>query len=80
MSHITLISEPIDDNHATAKAYVDSLSESERTRRELFSIMNEQDHDLNDNNLTNIDLATVTRNTTSDNELANKNFLTIIWE
>ena len=36
ITHITLNSEPTDDKHVTAKAYVDSLSENKRNRRDFF--------------------------------------------
>ena len=57
------------------KNYVDSLHESGRNRRELSSVFNDQDIEIDNNKLTNLDSATVNRNPTSDNELANKNYI-----
>ena len=55
------------------KSYVDSLHESSRNRRDLSSVLNDQDNEFYNNNLTNLDSVTVNRNPSSDNELSNKN-------
>ena len=54
ISKITIILEPTDDNRATTKSYVDSVSRSNRIRRNSFMVMNDQGNDFNDNNLSNI--------------------------
>ena len=50
ISHILLISEPTNNNHAVTKAYVDSLSENDRNRRDLSKVHNDQDNELENNN------------------------------
>ena len=57
------------------KSYVNSLYESSRNRRDLSSALNDQDNDFDNNKLTNLDIVTVNRNPSSDNELANENYI-----
>ena len=67
------------------KPYIDSFhEENERSRRDLGIdfydessnlVKNNQDNDLNDNKLTNLDSLSINREPTSDNELANKNYI-----
>ena len=57
------------------KLYVDSLHEISRNRRDLSSVFNDQDNELDNNKLTNVDSITVKRNPTSDNEVANKKYI-----
>ena len=54
------------------KNYVDSLHESSRKRRDLSSVLNDQDNEFDNNKLTNLESITVNRDPSSDNELANK--------
>ena len=75
--------QAVNDNQVITKAYVDQFyDDNERNRRdvglsfyneEVDLVKNNQDNHLNDNKLTNIDSITVSRNLTSENELANKN-------
>ena len=72
ISHITINYEPIDDNHIVHKAYVDSLSENERSRRDLSRVFNDQDNEFDNNRPKNLDSITVNRNPTLDDKLSNK--------
>ena len=54
------------------KSNVDSLHESSRRRRDLSSVLNDQDNEFDNNKVTNLDSVTVNRNPSSDNELSNK--------
>ena len=54
------------------KIYVDSLRESSRNRRDLSTVFNDQDNEIDNNKLINRDSITVNRNPSSDNELANR--------
>ena len=57
-------------------AYIDSLSENDRNRRDFSTVFNDQDNEFDSINLTNLDSITlVDRNPGSDNELANKNYV-----
>ena len=58
-----------------SKNYVDCLHESSRNRRDLSSVFNDQDNELDNNKLTNLDSVTVNRDPSSDNELANKKYI-----
>ena len=57
------------------KSYVDSLHESSRTRRDLSSVLNDQDNEIDNFKLTSLDSITVNRDLYLDNELADKKFL-----
>ena len=54
------------------KSYVDSLHESSWNRRGLSSVFNDQDIEFDNNNLTNSDSVSVSRNPNLDNELSIK--------
>ena len=54
-------------------SYVDGLHEINRNRRDLSSVFNDQDKEVDNNNKTNLDSVNVNRNPTSDNEVSNKN-------
>ena len=56
------------------KSYVDSLHESNRNRRDLSLVFNDQGNDFDNNNLTNLDSTTVIRDASLDNEIANKKY------
>ena len=56
-------------------SFIDGLHEINRNRRDLSSVFNDQDNEFDNNKLTNSDSVTVSRNPTSDNELANKNHI-----
>ena len=56
-------------------SYIDELHEINRNRRDLSSVFNDQDNEFDNNKLTNLDSVTVSRNPTSDNELANKKYI-----
>ena len=57
------------------KSYVDSLHEINRNRRDLSSVFNDQDNEIDKNELTNLDSITVNRNPNLDNELAIKIYI-----
>ena len=57
------------------KSYVDSSHESSRNRRDLSSVFDDQDNEIDKNKLTNLDSVTVNRNPTTDNELSNKKYV-----
>ena len=52
------------------QSFVDSLHESSRSRRQLSSVFNDQDFEIDNNKLTNLDSVSVSRNPSFDNELA----------
>ena len=56
------------------KSYVDSLHESNRNRRDLSSVFNDQDNIFDSNILNNLDTVVVKRNRSSVNEIANKKY------
>ena len=57
------------------KNYVDGLHESSRNRRDLSSVFNDQNNEFDNNKVTNLDGIIVNRDPSSDNELANKNYV-----
>ena len=57
------------------KSYLGSLHENSRNRRDLSSVLNDQDNEFDINKLTNLDSVTVNRDPSSDNVLANKNYI-----
>ena len=57
------------------RSYVDSLHESNRDRRDLSSVFNDQDSEFDNNKLTNLDSITVNRDPNLDNELSNKKYV-----
>ena len=85
INSITLNKQAEKNNAVITKAYVDQFhQENEQSRRDLGIdfydesndlVKNNQDNGFNDKKLTNIDSITVKRNPTSDNELANKNYI-----
>ena len=85
INSITLNKQAENDNQVITKAYVDQFpQENERSRRDVGLdvydepgdlVKNNQDNDFNDIKLTNLDSATVNRIPTSDNELANKQYV-----
>ena len=58
-----------------AKPYVDSLHQSSRNRRDLSSVFNDQDKELDNNKLTKLDGVTVNRDPISDNDLSTKKYI-----
>ena len=82
---VTLNTEAINDNQVITKSYVDQFhQENERSRRGLGIdfydessdlVENNQDNDPNDNKLRNLEFITVSRKTTLNNDLANKNYV-----
>ena len=54
------------------KLYVDSLHESSRNRRDLSSVFNYQDNEVDNKKLTNLDSVVVNRKPTSDSEVTNE--------
>ena len=82
INSITLNTQAVNDNQVITKANVDQFqNDNERSRRDLglsFHIekvdlvKNNQDNDLNDNKLVILDSIKINRDTSSDNELANK--------
>ena len=57
------------------KSYVDSLHESYRNRRDLTSVFNDQDNEINNNKLTISDIVTVNRKLSSDNDISTKKYI-----
>ena len=57
------------------KSYVNSLHESSRNRRDLSSVFNDQDNEVDNNNLTNLDSVTVSRDPSLDNEISTKKYI-----
>ena len=55
--------------------YVNGLHEINGNRRDLSSVLNSQDNDFDNNQLTNLDSVTVNRNPNLDNELSNKKYV-----
>ena len=51
------------------KSYVDSLSEKRRNRRYFSTVLNDQDKEFDNNNITKLDSITVIRDPTTDNKL-----------
>ena len=82
---ITLNKQAENDNEVITKAYVDQFHQkNERPRRDLGVdfynesndlVKNNQDIDFNGKKLTNIDSISVNRDSTSDNEVTNKNYI-----
>ena len=62
VSHFSLNSEPTDDNHAATKSYVDSLSENNRNRRDLSTVIKDRFNEFDMITLTNSDSFTLSRN------------------
>ena len=56
------------------KAYVDSLHESSRNRRDISSVFNDQDNEFDNNKLTNLDSVSINKDPSSDIDLANKKY------
>ena len=85
ISTITLNKQAENDNEVITKAYVDQFhNDNKRTRRVLGLdfydessdlVKNNRDNDLNDNKLTNLDSFKVSRDPTSDDDLANKKYV-----
>ena len=82
---MTSKTQSVHDNQAIIKSYVENFhQENERARRELGRefynesidlVKNNKNTSFKDNRLTNLDSITVTRNPSSDNGLANKNYV-----
>ena len=65
----------VEDALRDTLGYVNELHESSRNRRDLSSVFNDQDNEVDNNKLTNLDSVTVNRNPNLDNELANKKYI-----
>ena len=82
INSITLNTQAVNDNQVITKANVDQFqNDNERSRRDLGLsfhnekvdlVKNNQDNDLNDNKLVILDSIKINRDTSSDNDLANK--------
>ena len=57
------------------KSYVANFHKSSRNRRGLSSVFNDQDNEFENNKLTNLDSTTVSRDPSTDNQLANKKYI-----
>ena len=85
INSITLNNQPINDNEAATKLYVDQFhNDNERSRRDLgidfynesnILVKNNQDNDFNDNKLTNINSITINNNPTDSNHVSNKKYV-----
>ena len=56
------------------KAYVDSISENEPSRRDLFVVFKDQDNEFDIINLPKLDNITGNRNPNKDNEFSTKKY------
>ena len=65
-------SEPTDDNHAIIKNYVDSSFENNRSRRDLWTVFEDQGHEFDKNEVTNLDSLTFDRNPLLDEKASSK--------
>ena len=72
IDHISTLTSLGTITELPTKSYVDSLHENSRNRRDLSSLLNNQDNEFDNDKLTNLD--SVDRNLNSDNELANKTY------
>ena len=85
INSIALKTQAVNDNQVITKAYVDQFhQEIERSRRYLSLdfynesndlVKNNQDNNFHANKLTNLDSVSVNGNPSSDNELANKEYI-----
>ena len=75
LKETTLNSEPTDDNHATTKPYVDSVSGNKTNKRDLSLVMNHQGIETNDNNLPEITTLSKHVYTTSDKQAAEAKYV-----
>ena len=57
------------------KSYVDSLHENRRKRRDLSTVFNDQDNEIDNNNLANLDSVTINRIFSSDNEVSARKYV-----
>ena len=71
----SVIASPEKRMELSTKSYVDRLHEINRNRRDLSSLFNDQDNELDNNKLTNLDSVTLNRNPSSDNELVIKKYI-----
>ena len=65
----------VDNGLSDVLGYVNRLHEINRNRRDLSSVFNDKDNEFDNIKLTNLDSASVNRNPSSDNELANKKYI-----
>ena len=65
----------VDNTISDIVSYVDNLHEINRNRRDLSSVFNDQDNELDIKKLTNLDSITFNGDPSSDNELANKKYI-----
>ena len=57
------------------KAYIDSLREHSRNRRDLSTVFYDQDNEFQNNKLTILGSFTVNRNPIMDNEVSNEKYI-----
>ena len=72
---ISTLSSPKTIIEIPTKSYVDSLHQINWNRRDLLSVFNDQDNELDNKKLTNLDSVTVNRNPISDNEISRKKYI-----
>ena len=65
----------VDNALSDILSYVNNLHEINRNKRDLSSVINDQDNEFDNNKLTNLDSVTVNRNPSSDNEVSNKKYV-----
>ena len=75
ISPITLNAEPTDEYQTLTKSFVDSLSETNGIRQDMFIIFGDQDNEFDNIKLSNLVKNTVKSNSTTDNGLSNKNYV-----
>ena len=72
ISSISVNELPTQNSHLCNKEYVDSLTENQRSRRDLTFVHNDTDNDMNDTKLLNLDSVVINREPILDEEVANK--------
>ena len=70
-----LNSEPINDNHAVTKSYVDSVSGNDRNGVVLYTVSKDQHNKIDETKLTNLDSVTFNRNPLLDVETFIKKYV-----
>ena len=75
ISSISVNELPIQNSHLCNKEYVDSLTENQRSRRDLTFVHNDVDNDMNDTKLLNLDSVIINREPNLDEEVANKSYV-----
>ena len=73
------LTSPKTQTELPTKTYVDSLHQNSRIRRDISTSFKDQDIEFDDIKLRNLDGITVIRNPNSDNELASKKYIHLMY-